>query len=842
MGTPDPDGGWRAAVDLTWRFEGFDAEPVHEEVLVSFASGSGDAVGITAFGGGDRRSPLWLSGPLEVRRSAETLVLATSAAEADLLAERAAAAVPVVRAVLPDWSARLVVEAPASEADLAAALAAEPGTYDDIAAVTASVDGSLTSDAQVHVFVNPEVYDDLDPAGGQVVLSHEATHAATDAPLTGGVPLWLLEGFADYVALRDVDLPLSTTAGQVIAQVKADGPPDQLPGEAEFDATDSHLGAAYESAWLACVELADAGGEPALVQLYEQVSRGRDLDERLQAPVRLRRGGADRALAAAARGPRRDHHGRGVSVRRVALWATLAGAAVFVVLAVLLVPWDPVPGGPLRPAPASEVFTAAEIQRAQDYADPQRLLSWASLAVSLVAACVLGFTGLGARLVDRVRGPWWWQVVAAVLALALVGRVLTLPFSVLLRRRALEYGLSTQAWGAYAVDLVKGLGVDVVATSIALVVLVGVARRWPRAWPAVAGTVLAGLVLLGSFVYPLLVEPLFNEFEPLPDGDLRTQILALADEEGVQVGDVLVADASRRTTTLNAYVSGFGSSRRVVVYDNLVDQEDQPVVLSVVAHELAHARHDDVLTGSLLGAAGALLGVGLLALLAGGVGDPRRVPRVLALVAVATLLASPVQNGISRQIETRADVDALRTTDDPASFIELQKQLARKSLADPTPPAFSQFWFGSHPTGLQRIALAERLDALTGSTMTPTGGTRGQRRGSSRAHPRCHPARTGTTRARGTSRRRCDRSRRAVRTASMRRTWSAAEPPRPTAIRVRTIIQSSEAVNGASTAKARSTTPRTPGGTRLPPARLSARGPRLRRPSRSGSRLPIVDR
>lgn len=291
VGSPDAAGGWRAAVDLTWRFEGFDLEPVHEEVLVSFATGTGGAVGITGFGGGDRRSPLWLSGPLEVRRTAQTLVLATSAAEAELLAERAEAAVPVVRAVLPDWSARLVVEAPASEADLSAALAAEPGTYDAIAAVTASVDGSLTSDAQVHVFVNPEVYDDLDPVGGQVVLSHEATHAATDAPLTGGVPLWLLEGFADYVALRDVDLPLSTTAGQVIAQVQEGGPPDQLPGQAEFDATDSHLGAAYESAWLACVVLADAGGEAALVQLYEQVSRGRDLDERLQALFGFAEGG-----------------------------------------------------------------------------------------------------------------------------------------------------------------------------------------------------------------------------------------------------------------------------------------------------------------------------------------------------------------------------------------------------------------------------------------------------------------------------------------------------------------------------------------------------------------------
>jgi STE24 endopeptidase len=395
--------------------------------------------------------------------------------------------------------------------------------------------------------------------------------------------------------------------------------------------------------------------------------------------------------------------------RRVAAGAVVVGALAFVIIAVLLVPWDPIPGGPLHPPSASSVFTAEQIQRAEDYSGTQRLLSWASLAVSLAVACVLGFTRIGARFVDRVRGPWWWRVMVAVFALAVVGRLATLPFSIALRRRALEFGLTNQAWGAYAVDLVKGLAVGVVATSIALVVLVGVARRWPRAWPAIAGVLLAGLVMLGSFVYPLLVEPLFNHFEPLPDGPLRTQVLALADQEGVHVDDVLVADASRRTTTLNAYVSGFGSSRRVVVYDNLVDDVDDRQILSVVAHELGHARHDDVLTGSLLGAAGALLGVGLLGLLlTGGVGDPRQVPRVLALVAIATLLASPVENGISRRIETRADVASLRATHDPEAFIEVQKQLALTSLADPTPYAFSQFWFGSHPTTLQRIALARR--------------------------------------------------------------------------------------------------------------------------------------
>jgi hypothetical protein len=276
VGGVDDAGRWQAAVDLTWRFDGFDDEPVHEEVLVGFDEEEG-AVGITSFGGGDLRTPLWLAGPVDVRRSDRALVLATSPAEADLLAQRADAAVPVVQGVLPQWPGRLVVEVPPSEEALDAALAADPGTYADIAAVSASVDGTLTPGSAVHVFVNPAVYDDLDPVGGQVVMSHEATHVATGAPLSSGVPLWLLEGFADYVALRDVDLPVSTTAGQIIQQVRREGPPDHLPDEVEFDEASSHLGAAYESAWLACVLLADVGGEEALVRLYEQVSGGQEL-------------------------------------------------------------------------------------------------------------------------------------------------------------------------------------------------------------------------------------------------------------------------------------------------------------------------------------------------------------------------------------------------------------------------------------------------------------------------------------------------------------------------------------------------------------------------------------
>jgi hypothetical protein len=276
---------WSGAVDMTWRFDGFDRDPVHEEVLVEF-DGGGPGATLSGVGGGDRRTPLWLTQALEVRRSADALVaVAGSPSEADRYARQAQLAVPAVRRVLPDWPGGLVVEVPASAADLDAMLAAEPGAYADIAAVSTSVDGTLTPASPTHVFVNPELYGGLGPVGEQVVMTHEATHIATAAPVTTGVPLWLLEGFADYVALRDTDLPMTEAAGQVIAQVRANGLPDALPGPDEFDSSSTHLGAAYEAAWVACLVVADLSGEDGLVRLYEDVSDGTDLAQALRSDV-----------------------------------------------------------------------------------------------------------------------------------------------------------------------------------------------------------------------------------------------------------------------------------------------------------------------------------------------------------------------------------------------------------------------------------------------------------------------------------------------------------------------------------------------------------------------------
>lgn len=405
-----------------------------------------------------------------------------------------------------------------------------------------------------------------------------------------------------------------------------------------------------------------------------------------------------------------------VSAGVVATIVLILSGVLFVVLAAWLVPWDA--GNEVATAaPADSVFTHQQIRRGEEYAQTARLLSWSSLGVGLLVACLFGFTRLGSRLV-RASVRWWpLAVFAAVALFALITRLVTLPFAWASRRRRLEEGLTQQSLDGWLTDLLREYLVQVVLTSLVLIVLVWCARRWQVWWPAVAAGLGAALVVVGSYLYPVLLEPLANDFETMPDGELRTSIMALADREGVEVDDVLIADASRRTTTLNAYVSGFGGTKRVVVYDNLVTSVPDAQVVSVVAHELGHARDRDVVLGTALGAVGTAFGVSLLALVTSvgwmrrrsgvdGAGDVRVVPLVLALVAVGAFVASPVQATISRQIEIRADQTALELTGDPEAFLAMQRTLCIRAICDPTPPAFAQFWFGTHPTVLERVAMA----------------------------------------------------------------------------------------------------------------------------------------
>ena len=406
--------------------------------------------------------------------------------------------------------------------------------------------------------------------------------------------------------------------------------------------------------------------------------------------------------------------------RRAPALAAGALLVLVVVLAALLVPLDVLPGAD----PVVDVgrdFTSAEQQRAATFAAAVEPPAYASLVLGLVVSGVLGLTRLGSRLVTAVARPlgggWAWQVLLGTAALAVVGRLATLPLSARVEAVRRDAGLSTRTWGTWAVDVAKSLAVSALVTALVLLVVVAVARRAPRTWWAWGAGAVAALAAAGSFLYPVVVEPVFNEFTPLPAGALRDDLLALAREEGVPASDVLVADASRRTTALNAYVSGFGSTRRIVLYDTLLAQSTPAEVRLVVAHELGHAANDDVVVGTVLGALGGAAGVCVLAVLlasprllrragADGPGDPRAVPLALALVASGGLLVSPAVNAVSRQLEQRADLASLETTGDVDTFVAGFRRLALTNVSELRPSPLEVALFSTHPSAPERLAFA----------------------------------------------------------------------------------------------------------------------------------------
>lgn len=405
--------------------------------------------------------------------------------------------------------------------------------------------------------------------------------------------------------------------------------------------------------------------------------------------------------------------------------ALLALLAVLLVVAVVVTtPWAGVLGpgsGTASPVDPGRDFTPAEQAAAASYQGAVGPPVVLGLIVALAVSLLLGLTPWGGRLVHSVGallgGGWIAEVVLGTAALVAVGRAVVLPLDLWAVQVRRDAGLVTQPWAGWWADQGKALLLTAALTSLAMLAVVALARRWPATWwlPAAAGA--AAVVVAASFAYPVVVEPLFSRFDSLAPGPQRDRLLALAERDGVPVADVLVSDASARGTALNAYVSGFGATRRLVVYDTLLERADPAEVEAVVAHELGHAARRDVLVGTVLAALAAasavlLLGVALswqpLLARAGadGAGDPRVVALALAVLAVLSALAGPITVLVSRQVEARADVHALDLTGDPVAFARLQKRLAVTNRSALDPPAWRYLWFATHPTAPQRLAAA----------------------------------------------------------------------------------------------------------------------------------------
>jgi STE24 endopeptidase len=299
--------------------------------------------------------------------------------------------------------------------------------------------------------------------------------------------------------------------------------------------------------------------------------------------------------------------------------------------------------------------------------------------------------------------------------------IVVLPAGIASWQHDKTYGLATNTVSGYLSDTAKAIGFSIVGSVIVALVYLFFARRLPRAWPfAVAG---AGVVLTfgAIFILPIIYEPAFSTFRPV-DPATRARVIAIAASEGVKVDKVLISLESVRTTTENAYVSGLGATKRVVLYDTLLARLSPREVDLVVAHEIGHVKHNDILKGALLGSAGVIAGTAAIWWLlrrrrlldfigAHDQADPAVLPFLAFFIAIAILLTLPVQNLVSRHIEAAADHAALVATNDPKGAVMLEADLARTDLADLTPNAFIKDVFFTHPSTMERIQAALDYEA-----------------------------------------------------------------------------------------------------------------------------------
>jgi len=365
---------------------------------------------------------------------------------------------------------------------------------------------------------------------------------------------------------------------------------------------------------------------------------------------------------------------------------------------------------PIEPAEIDlhSFFSDAEIERGARFARPQLALGLGRAAIELGVLALV------------VRKPPRWlpgRSKRPVLAGALTGVGLAvglslpaLPVSAISRRRGMAVGLVTQSWRGWAADLVKGGAIESVLAGAAGAAAVAVTRRYPGGWwlPASAGSVLFGAVL--AALAPVVLDPVFNDFTPLPDGETRSDVLELARAAGVKVGEVYSVDASRRTTAANAYVAGLGLTKRVVLFDTLLERYSRDEIRVVVAHELGHVRNRDVPRGvlyaALIAPAAALAVQRLSWELSPERGTAGALPALALAAAVVGAPMGLIGNRLSRAIERRSDAYSLVLTDAPDAFISFERAIAVQNVADLEPPRWLTSLLATHPPTAERIGSA----------------------------------------------------------------------------------------------------------------------------------------
>jgi STE24 endopeptidase len=328
-----------------------------------------------------------------------------------------------------------------------------------------------------------------------------------------------------------------------------------------------------------------------------------------------------------------------------------------------------------------------------------------------------GYSTVLVRYFNTFSGSYWVTIAVYVVAFVILLQLVEAPFSFYSGYTIdHRFHLSTQTPKGWIIDEMKGLGIAVLFGVIAGLILyyLIISIDW---WWLVAAVLFAIFSIIVSIILPYVLLPIFYKVTPLADSSLKDSLLQMSRKVGAKNLDrVLVADESRRSIRANAFFSGIGKSRAIVLFDTLLNGFTRREVVTVVAHELGHYVNKDIWKEAVLSGllaippfflADYLLKNGAAGLGLSGVSDPAGVPLIFAILVGVNFLLQPISNGISRRVESQADEFALQAADDPSAQVSAEKRLADLSLAVDSPSKAVEFFFYTHPSSSKRIRLAE---------------------------------------------------------------------------------------------------------------------------------------
>ena len=406
---------------------------------------------------------------------------------------------------------------------------------------------------------------------------------------------------------------------------------------------------------------------------------------------------------------------------------TKALVGCFVVALTLLCVLTFIPYPPAIEEARKVGFSDETIATGLKFSFERRILSWIGTALNLGLLGVLGLSGLGRRWADRFLAWTRGYRIPAALGMGLgyvaLNELLYLP-------RGIAWFYQSRAWGmgnpdydlaSWLQDHYLGAGVNLVCEAIVLVGFYALVILMPRIWWLVAPIGGGMLGITYAYLAPIWINPLFNDFTPLEKtkwSDQQPRVQALIDKAEIPVAEILVMNASRQSSHTNAYFTGFGSTRRIVLYDTLLKKHTPDEIESVLAHEIGHWQHDHIAKGILLGVIASLFGFWVLdRFLRGAVGtqpwnlqstaDPAGLWLILLLINAGSWLAMPAENFVSRHFERQADEKSLELANKPDAFIACERKMAIDNKSNVAPKPWSVWILSSHPPTVERIRMAQ---------------------------------------------------------------------------------------------------------------------------------------